>query len=92
MQIRSFSSYVETGNPETIDLLPSYSYYSESDGEFRWRDLYTYGFIDEKNIGVDINGKYITNNNIFYCICYMYFLDYKNMFGKLIVDIMIAKS
>lgn len=53
MKIRSFSSYVETGNPDTIDLMPNYSFYSESDAEFRWRDLYTYGFIDEKNIGVD---------------------------------------
>lgn len=53
MIIRSFSSYVETGDVDTVDLVPSYAFFSESDQQFRWRDLYSYGFIDEDNIGVD---------------------------------------
>ena len=51
--LRVFSDYVETGNVNTIDQIPSYSFYSKSDQEFRWRDLYEYGFIDENNDGVN---------------------------------------
>jgi hypothetical protein len=53
MQIRVFSSYIETGDLQFIDQVPSYSYYSNADQQFRWRDLYTYGFIDNLQRGVD---------------------------------------
>ncbi len=53
MTIRVFSDYVETGDVGTIDGVPSWAYYSTQDQEFRWRDLYTYGFIDEQDRGVD---------------------------------------
>lgn len=53
IKVRSFSSFIETGNVDTVDLVPNYSFYSNSDQQFRWRDLYTYGFIDENNVGVD---------------------------------------
>jgi hypothetical protein len=51
--LRVFSDYIETGNVETVDGVPSWSFYSTQDQEFRWRDLYSYGFIDEQNRGVD---------------------------------------
>ena len=53
MQIRVFSDYVETGDLQFIDQVPSYSFYSNSDQQFRWRDLYSYGFIDNLNRGVN---------------------------------------
>jgi hypothetical protein len=53
MTIRVFSDYIETAEESEIDAVPDYSFYSESNQEFRWRDIYTYGFIDELGRGVD---------------------------------------
>lgn len=53
MQIRVFSDYVETADVGEVDNVPSWSYFSSVDQEFRWRDLYTYGFIDSRFEGVD---------------------------------------
>ncbi len=53
MTLRVFSDYIETGDVQFIDQLPSYSFYSESDKQFRWRDLYTYGYFDNLDRGVD---------------------------------------
>jgi hypothetical protein len=53
MTIRVFSDYVETGNVDAVDGVPSYSYFSNSDQQFRWRDLYSYGFIDNLDRGVN---------------------------------------
>ncbi len=53
MTIKVFSDYVETANVGEVDNVPFYSYYSESDEEFRWRDLYSYGFKDNLDRGVD---------------------------------------
>ena len=46
MTLRVFSDYIETGDINFIDQVPSYSYFSNSDQQFRWRDLYTFGFKD----------------------------------------------
>ncbi len=48
-----FSDYVETGELNFIDQVPSYSYFSNSDQQFRWRDLYSFGFKDNLTRGVD---------------------------------------
>jgi hypothetical protein len=53
MTIRVFSDYVETGDVQFIEGIPSYAYFSNSDQQFRWRDLYGYGFIDNLDRGVD---------------------------------------
>jgi hypothetical protein len=53
MVLRVFSDYVEVGNVGLVDQIPSWAFYSSSDEEFRWRDLYTYGFIDTTNRGVN---------------------------------------
>jgi hypothetical protein len=53
MNIRVFSDYIETGDIQTVDGVPSYAYFSNSDQQFRWRDLYGYGFIDNLGRGVD---------------------------------------
>lgn len=52
MSVRIFSNYIETGDVNTIEGIPSYAYFSQTSQEFRWRDLYTYGFVDENGRGV----------------------------------------
>lgn len=53
MTLRVYSDYVETGDVGQVDNVPYYSFYSVSDQQFRWRDLYSYGFIDNLGRGVD---------------------------------------
>jgi hypothetical protein len=53
MTIRVFSDYIETGDVNFIDQVPTWSFYSKSDQQFRWRDIYTYGFVDSLGRGVD---------------------------------------
>ena len=53
MTLKVFSDYIETGDLETIDATPSWAFYSTVDEQFRWRDLYTYGYIDNLGRGVD---------------------------------------
>lgn len=61
LQLRVYSNFLETGSADDVDNVPYYSYYSKADQEFRWRDLYEYGFIDEQNRGVNypfLNGSH----------------------------------
>jgi hypothetical protein len=53
MTLRVFSDYVETGTVGQIDGIPSYAFYSSANQQFMWRDLYTYGFKDNLDRGVD---------------------------------------
>jgi hypothetical protein len=53
MTIRVFSDYIETGDIQFVDGVPKYAYFSNSDQQFRWRDLYTYGFRDNLDRGVN---------------------------------------
>ena len=69
MNIRFFSNYIETANPTGVDNIPGYSFYSRADREFRWRDLYTIGFIDETGRGVDypyLNSSHYPHNNVIF--------------------------
>ncbi len=61
LQLRVYASEVETGELNRIDNIPSYAFFSDSDQQFRWRDLYQYGFIDELNRGV--NFPYLNNSH-----------------------------
>ena len=53
MTIRVFSDYIETGDIQFVDGVPKYAYFSNSDQQFRWRDLYAYGFRDNLDRGVN---------------------------------------
>lgn len=53
IRIREYSPYVEVGNLRDVDLVPGYAFFSISSQTFRWRDLYTYGYIDNEGVGVD---------------------------------------
>ena len=69
MTIKVFSDYVETATVGQVDNVPSYSYFSQVDQTFRWRDLYSYGFTDNLGRGVNYpflnNAHYPYNQNIF---------------------------
>lgn len=54
VKIRAFSDYVEEGAPSNTDFIPSYAFYSQYRKVFRWRDLYTYGYIDNTGNGVNL--------------------------------------
>ena len=76
LTMKVYSPYVEVsneGNPQNyrIENFPNYAYFSTSDQNFRWRDIYPYGFIDESNIGVDytfMNGRHYLYENFFFKI------------------------
>lgn len=61
LTIRVFSDYIEEAPRDGVLGVPDYAYYSDLSNSFRWRDIYTYGFIDTSDIGVDypfLNGKH----------------------------------
>ena len=69
MTIRVFSDYIEVGDPNTVDNIPSYAFYSETDQVFRWRDLYSYGFFDDLGRGVDypyLNSSHYPYSNVIF--------------------------
>lgn len=69
MQLRVFSNFLESGSADNVDNIPFYSYFSTADQEFRWRDLYDYGFIDEQNRGVNypfLNGSHYPFSEIIF--------------------------
>jgi hypothetical protein len=69
VQTRTFSNYVETAIEGEVDNIPDYSFYSDFDGKWRWRDLYSYGYIDEEGVGVDhpfLNNSHYPFTNIMF--------------------------
>ena len=71
MKIRDFSDYIETGSITNMAGVPDYSYFSTTYNSFIWRDLYPYGFKDNKQNGVDypfLNGKHYPYENFIFRI------------------------
>jgi len=67
--IKIFSDNIENIDFEKADQVPRWSFYSQTDKEFRWRDLYDYGFIDELKKGVDypyFNNSHYPFSNVFF--------------------------
>jgi hypothetical protein len=67
IKIRAFSDYIESGEREIVDNIPGYAWFSEYDDIWYWRDLYSYGYIDTDNIGVDypfLNGSHYPFKNL----------------------------
>jgi hypothetical protein len=61
IKIKDFSSYIEEAESKEYEGIPSYALFSENSTTFRWRDIYSYGFIDEVGFGVDypfLNGAH----------------------------------
>jgi len=69
MTLKVFSDYVETGSVGNVDNVPSWAYFSQTDQQFRWRDLYSYGFFDNLSRGVDYpflnSAHYPFTNSVF---------------------------
>lgn len=69
LQLRVYSNYLEEGTIENVDGCPDYSYYSNYKDSLIWRDIYTYGFIDDEGYGVDYpfaNGTHYPSNKIIF--------------------------
>jgi hypothetical protein len=67
--IRVFSDDLETAKKGEVDNIPSYSWFSEVEQTFFWRDIYTYGFIDGDGRGVNypfINGAHYPFTSILF--------------------------
>jgi hypothetical protein len=61
LQLKVFSDYIETVDKQFAYDVPNYAFYSQQDGQFRWRDIYSVGFFDENNNGVNypfVNGSF----------------------------------
>jgi len=71
IRIKDYSDYIEEGDPETIDGVPNYAYYSQYLNRLLWRDIYPYGFVDSDGNGVDfpfMNGRHYPYSNFFFRI------------------------
>jgi hypothetical protein len=53
LKIGEFSDYIEEGDKKNIVGIPDWAIYSTTNNVFRWRDKYSYGYIDEKGNGVN---------------------------------------
>lgn len=65
--LRVMSDYIETAPSQGVVGVPNYATFSTLNNEFRWRDIYSYGFIDYLGNGVDypfFNGKHYPFKNI----------------------------
>jgi hypothetical protein len=67
--LRQYSDYIEEAEAGLVFGVPDYAFYSNLSNSFRWRDLYTYGYIDSTGIGVNYpfmnNKHYPYVNTIF---------------------------
>lgn len=54
INIKATSDYIEIADKEKADLIPDYAYFSEYENQWRWRDIYIDGYIDNNNIGLNI--------------------------------------
>jgi len=70
IKIRQLSPYIETSNTDEILNLPDNVKYFESEGVWKWRDLYDQGFVDQDGYGTNYpfinNIHYIKNDINFY--------------------------
>jgi hypothetical protein len=69
IQIRAYSDYIEVGTKDKVDDIPDYSFYSAFNGQWRWRDIYPYGFVDSDGIGVDnpfLNNRHYSFKDILF--------------------------
>jgi hypothetical protein len=66
IKLRDYSNYVETSEKPDVLNVP-YLFYSSSNRLYQWRDIYSYGYIDENGVGVDypfFNGCHYPYTNI----------------------------
>jgi hypothetical protein len=69
--LRVYSDYIESGDKTEVAGVPDYSYFSEKEDSFIWRDIYEYGYIDSNGLGVNypfLNGKHYPYKDIVFRI------------------------
>lgn len=91
LTIKVFSDYIETANKDGVVDIPTYSYYSKTNKQFRWRDIYTYGFFDNLGRGVNypfINGSHYPFGNFVFRLIPegSNFVDNSNIITKPLID------
>lgn len=67
--IKTFSDDIELGDKSKTTNIPDYSFYSSYDSQWRWRDLYDYGYFDSNGNGVDypfLNGAHYPFKDILF--------------------------
>jgi hypothetical protein len=89
--LRVYSDYVEVGDRDKVDLIPDYSFFSKNDNQWRWRDLYPYGFIDTNGNGYNhpfLNNCHYPYTNILFMLSPMKkdFNNYNNIIYAPLVD------
>ncbi len=71
IKLRVYSDYIESGDKRFVADIPDYSYFSEKDNQFIWRDIYPYGFIDSSGLGITypfMNGTHYPYQDIIFRI------------------------
>lgn len=71
IQLRVYSDYIENGDKNLVAGVPDYSYFSQKNDEFIWRDIYPYGFIDSSGLGINypfMNGTHYPYQDIVFRI------------------------
>ena len=51
--LKVYSDYIEEAEPVGVENIPNYAFFSNLSNGFRWRDIYSYGFVDTDGLGVD---------------------------------------
>ncbi len=91
VKLRTYSDYIEVGDKEDVSGVPDYSFFSKYEGQWRWRDIYSYGFVDTGGNGVNypfLNGEHypfadilflqtplMKNNNVYNNIIFQPIID-----------------
>jgi len=71
VKIRVFSDYIEESERNNSANVPNYAYYSTTTNTFRYRDIYPYGFLDDRDRGVTypfLNGIHYPYENFVFRI------------------------
>jgi hypothetical protein len=71
LTIRVFSDYIEDAPPQNNYDIPNYAYFSVNDNAFKWRDIYSYGYVDTTGLGVNypfLNGSHYPYGNFMFRI------------------------
>lgn len=67
--LRVYSDYLEEADVKYADQVPDYAFYSRYYKTLRWRDIYTYGFVESNGLGVDypfLNGCHYPSTKIIF--------------------------
>ena len=91
VKLRVYSDYIEVGDKNDVSGVPDYSFFSNYEQQWRWRDIYSYGFVDSSGNGVNypfLNGEHypfadvlflqtplMKNNNVFNNIIFQPIID-----------------